>query len=182
MDPDTTLLIEDVILARRYFCVTRADPQGIDVSHYQGTINWDTVAANGVSFAYIKATEGTTITDADFSANYIGATNAGIIRGGYHYAHPDSSDGATRANFFLDHGGWSGDGITLPGAVDLEAGCYGLTASGMTSWISDFSNAYLSVTGVWWNECTGGSADVGANPLWLADWVPTLGSLPASWG
>lgn len=104
--------------------VKRADPQGIDVSHYQGTINWGTVAADGVSFAYIKATEGTStltlfsslvlacqlvtataITDPDFSANYIGATDAGIIRGGYHYAHPDISDGATQANYFLAHGG-----------------------------------------------------------------------------
>jgi GH25 family lysozyme M1 (1,4-beta-N-acetylmuramidase) len=39
--------------------VKRADPQGIDVSNYQGTINWTTVALEGVAFAYIKATEGT---------------------------------------------------------------------------------------------------------------------------
>ena len=37
----------------------RASPQGIDVSHFQGTINWNTVASNGVAFTYIKATEGT---------------------------------------------------------------------------------------------------------------------------
>lgn len=39
--------------------VKRAGPQGIDVSNYQGTINWTTVASEGVAFAYIKATEGT---------------------------------------------------------------------------------------------------------------------------
>ena len=37
----------------------RAQPQGIDVSGYQPSINWATVKANGVTFAYIKATEGT---------------------------------------------------------------------------------------------------------------------------
>lgn len=37
----------------------RAQPQGIDVSHFQATVNWATVKANGVSFVYIKATEGT---------------------------------------------------------------------------------------------------------------------------
>lgn len=37
----------------------RAAPQGIDVSSYQPSINWATVKANGVAFAYIKATEGT---------------------------------------------------------------------------------------------------------------------------
>ncbi|KAG6858087.1 hypothetical protein C0993_006597, partial [Termitomyces sp. T159_Od127] len=36
-----------------------AAPQGIDVSGYQPGINWSTVKANGVEFAYIKATEGT---------------------------------------------------------------------------------------------------------------------------
>jgi len=37
----------------------RAQPQGIDVSGYQPSVNWATVKANGVTFAYIKATEGT---------------------------------------------------------------------------------------------------------------------------
>ena len=37
----------------------RAQPKGIDVSSHQGNINWNTVVANGVSFAFIKATEGT---------------------------------------------------------------------------------------------------------------------------
>ncbi len=37
----------------------RAAPQGIDVSGFQPTVNWNTVKANGVSFAFIKATEGT---------------------------------------------------------------------------------------------------------------------------
>jgi GH25 family lysozyme M1 (1,4-beta-N-acetylmuramidase) len=37
----------------------RAAPQGIDVSSYQGNINWASVKANGIAFVYIKATEGT---------------------------------------------------------------------------------------------------------------------------
>ncbi len=39
--------------------VKRADPQGIDVSHFQGTLDWNTIRSEGVVFAYIKATEGT---------------------------------------------------------------------------------------------------------------------------
>lgn len=59
--------------------------------------------------------------DPEFSNNYVAATNAGIIRGGYHFAHPDASSGATQAQYFLAHGGgWSSDGITLPGALDIE--------------------------------------------------------------
>jgi GH25 family lysozyme M1 (1,4-beta-N-acetylmuramidase) len=101
----------------------RAQPQGIDVSHFQATVNWATVKANGVSFVYIKATEGTStlcristaacltpsyltaFEDPTFSSKYTGATNAGLIRGAYHFAHPDTSTGAAQANYFLAHGG-----------------------------------------------------------------------------
>ncbi|KAG6873183.1 hypothetical protein C0995_001793 [Termitomyces sp. Mi166 len=99
----------------------RAAPKGIDVSSYQPSINWAVVKSNGVEFAYIKATEGTGDKNPYFSSQYIGATNIGIIRGGYHFARPDISSGATQATFFLAHGGgWSPDGITLPGALDIE--------------------------------------------------------------
>ena len=56
-----------------------------------------------------------------FSSQYTGATKAGLIRGGYHFALPDKSSGAVQANWFASHGGgWSKDGITLPGALDME--------------------------------------------------------------
>ncbi|KAI6167406.1 hypothetical protein EDD17DRAFT_1540678, partial [Pisolithus thermaeus] len=67
-----------------------ADLQGIDVSDYQTDIDWTTVVDNGISFVYIKATEGT-------------STDAGLIRGGYYFAHPDESDGATQALISLDN-------------------------------------------------------------------------------
>ncbi|KAH9071026.1 glycoside hydrolase family 25 protein [Lactarius deliciosus] len=179
--------------------VKRADPEGIDVSHWQGALNWNTIKSEGVTFAYIKATEGTTFIDPNFSSNYAGATNAGLIRGAYHFAHPDTSSGATQANYFLAHGGgWSGDGITLPGAIDLEAGCYGLTHAQMVTWIKDFSNTNLPTlfaaarnairypaiytTTSWWTSCTGNSASFGTtNPLWIAHWASSIGTLPAGW-
>ncbi|KAH9071025.1 glycoside hydrolase family 25 protein [Lactarius deliciosus] len=193
--------------------VKRADPVGIDVSNWQGTLNWATIKSQGVQFAYIKATEGTTYIDPYFDHNYVGATNNGIIRGAYHFAHPGSSSGATQANYFLAHGGgWSGDGITLPGAVDLEGAlilavsprcqfsdeffslqgdCSGLTHAQMVTWIKDFSNTYHSkttrypaiyTTTSWWTSCTGNSASFGTtNPLWIAHWASSIGTLPAGW-
>ncbi|KAF8650920.1 hypothetical protein AX16_005019 [Volvariella volvacea WC 439] len=175
----------------------RASPQGIDVSNYQPNINWNTVKANGVSFAFIKATEGTGYINPSFSSQYTGATNAGIIRGGYHFALPDRSSGATQATYFLAHGGgWSADGITLPGALDIEynpygATCYGLSQSAMVSWIRDFSNTYYSRTGRypviytttdWWTTCTGNNNSFGStNPLWIARYASAIGTLPAGW-
>ncbi|KAJ6582977.1 glycoside hydrolase family 25 protein [Mycena vulgaris] len=175
----------------------RAQPQGIDVSAFQPLVNWAAVKANGVAFAYIKATEGITFISPTFSEQYTGATKAGLIRGSYHFAHPDSSSGATQAKFFLAHGGgWSSDGITLPGALDIEYNpsgpkCYGLSAAAMVSWISEFSSTYhaattrfpvIYTTTDWWKTCTGNSAAFGTNnPLWIAHYSSSIGTLPAGW-
>ncbi|HEV2638152.1 MAG TPA: GH25 family lysozyme [Actinocrinis sp.] len=166
-------------------------PAGIDVSHYQGSVNWKSVKSAGISFAYIKATEGTTYTDPDFSANYLNAYNAKVIRGAYAFAQPGSSSGASQANYFADHGGaWSKDNLTLPGMVDLEGGCYGLSVSAMDSWILSFYNAYKSDTGrdiviytspSWWDTCTDDWSGMSAkSPLFEADWTTAANpSVPA---
>ena len=166
-------------------------PLGIDVSHYQGTVNWSSVKAAGISFAYIKDTEGTTYKDPDFNTNYLNAYNAKVIRGAYAFAQPSSSTGAAQATYFADNGGaWSADNLTLPGMVDLEGGCYGMSTSAMQSWILDFYNTYKSKTGrdvviytspSWWNTCTGGWTGMySKSPLFVADWTtastPTIPS------
>lgn len=144
-----------------------------------------------------QATESTSTVDADFSSHYKGATSAGLIRGGYQFAHPDASSGATQAKFFLKHGGgWSGDGITLPGMLDIEynpngATCYGLGHSAMVSWIKDFVNTYHSSTGRWpmiyttndwWTQCTGNSTAFNKeSPLVLARYGSSPGTIPGGW-
>ncbi|KAF8142010.1 glycoside hydrolase family 25 protein [Boletus edulis] len=179
--------------------VERGDhrPQGIDVSSYQPNINWDDVVRNGIKFAYIKATEGTYYVSPTFNSQYIGATNAGLIRGAYHFARPDKTSGAVQAEYFLEHGGgWSPDGITLPGQLDIEYNpygpeCYGRSASEIVSWIKDFSDTYNDRTGRypviytttdWWTTCTDNSPAFGeTNPLWIAHYASTAGTLPAGW-
>lgn len=90
-----------------------------------------------------------------FSTQYDGATAAGLIRGAYHFAQPAESSGAAQAKYFASNGGgWSDDGITLPGALDIEYNpsgdtCFGLSASAMVDWIEDFVTTYESETGRW---------------------------------
>ncbi|HEY3507392.1 MAG TPA: lysozyme [Actinocatenispora sp.] len=173
--------------------------KGLDVSHYQGTINWTTVKNNGASFAYVKATEGTSYTDPNFAANYNGSYNAGLIRGAYHFARPNISSGATQANYFAAHGGgWSADGKTLPPALDIEYNpysggtCYGLSAASMVSWVRDFSNTIkakynkypmIYTTLDWWTTCTGNSSAFAAtNPFWIAKYSSTAPTPPAGTG
>ncbi|KAL4772482.1 glycoside hydrolase superfamily [Aspergillus nidulans var. acristatus] len=165
--------------------------QGFDISHYQETVDYQGAYDSGARFVMIKATEGTSYTDPKFSTHYSGATSAGLIRGGYHFAQPGSSSGAEQASYFIEHGGgWTGDGQTLPGMLDLEAGCYGLSASAMSSWIKDFGETYKAATGrypmiytttSWWQECTGNDSGFGEYPLVVARWGSSVGSLPASW-
>lgn len=168
---------------------------GIDVSRYQGSINWTAVRTAGVEFAFIKATEGVSYRDPNFGANYVGAYNAGVVRGAYHFALPDRSSGATQANHLAGNGGaWSADSRTLPAALDIEgnpygASCYGLSQSAMRTWINDFLATYRARTGryaviytttSWWNSCTGSWTGPWANhPLWVARWAAGVGALPA---
>jgi lysozyme len=60
---------------------------GIDVSKFQGEIDWNAVANSGVKFAWIKATEGGDNADDRFQANWTGAKAAGIPRGAYHFVY-----------------------------------------------------------------------------------------------
>lgn len=100
------------------------DPEprrGIDASHHQGAIDWPQVADAGISFAYLKATEGTTFTDPRFAEHRRAATRAGIDVAGYHYFQL-CSDGAAQAEHFLDvlDDGAGKRRSELPPALDLE--------------------------------------------------------------
>jgi len=174
-----------------------AGPAGLDVSSWQGNVDWPTVAANGASFAYVKATEGTTYVNPYFVQQYVGAYDAGLVRGAYHFGLPDRSTGAAQAQWFVSHGGaWSPDGQTLPGALDIEynpygATCYGLGQSAMIAWLTSFVSTYqaqttrwpvIYTTTNWWQTCTGNYAGFGATvPLWIACWCQSAGTLPAGW-
>ncbi|MFC8536317.1 GH25 family lysozyme [Streptomyces sp. NPDC057249] len=168
----------------------KAAPEGIDVSSWQGSINWNSVRGAGIEFAWMKATEGLTYKDPTFSANYLNAYHAGVIRGAYHYARPDVSGGAAQADFFASNGGaWSRDNLTLPGVLDIEGTCYGYSQASMQQWILDFYNRYKARTGrdvviytspSWWNTCTGGWSGMSArSPLWVAHWTTGTPSIPS---
>jgi lysozyme len=90
---------------------------GIDVSAHQGVIDWRQVATDGITFAYIKTTEGGDFTDDRFEENWRGAREAGIDRGVYHY-FTLCAPGADQARHFLDVAPPESD--VLPPAVDLE--------------------------------------------------------------
>jgi lysozyme len=74
--------------------------RGVDVSSYQGIINWDILSKQGIDFAYIKATEGSSFVDNRFSYNWEHANTTSLRIGAYHFFSFDSS-GLTQAENFI---------------------------------------------------------------------------------
>ncbi len=91
--------------------------RGVDVSRYQGDIDWPVLAGQGIDFAFLKATEGSGLVDPRFPANLGDATAAGLRVGAYHFFSFESG-GATQADNVIRTVPSTGD--LLPVAVDLE--------------------------------------------------------------
>lgn len=97
-------------LATVFAAATLATPNalafvdGIDVSHWQGNINWTQVKNSGIDFAFTKATEGVNFVDSKYHANMQGATAAGVLIGPYHFARIDSLNGVPFTSYLPSYG------------------------------------------------------------------------------
>lgn len=91
--------------------------RGVDVSEYQGNIHWPTIEQNGMQFAFIKATEGSSYADPFFQSNWENIAETGIIRGAYHFFSFDSSAKTQAENFIATVDKQAG---MLPPTVDIE--------------------------------------------------------------
>ena len=90
---------------------------GIDVSKYQGSIDWPLARAHGVSFAFIKATEGGDRVDSGFAGHWRGAGQAGVARGAYHFYY-FCTPAEVQARWFIAN--VPREQGMLPPVVDLE--------------------------------------------------------------
>lgn len=92
--------------------------RGVDISYYQGEINWEELSADEhVSFAFIKATEGSNHQDERFTENWNNARDAGVYVGAYHFVSFESS-GETQADNFISIVPKQAN--SLPPVLDLE--------------------------------------------------------------
>lgn len=99
------------LLAQNY------EVHGVDVSHYQGTIDWETLSQQNLDFAVIKATEGSTHIDDRFEENWQAAEQTHLYLGAYHFFSFDS-EGDRQAASYIDTVG-NLDGKLAP-VVDVE--------------------------------------------------------------
>lgn len=91
--------------------------QGIDISHYQSYLNWDTIARQDIAFAFVKATEGVSLSDSLYCHNWNEMKRVGIKRGAYHFFLPSIPAYEQARNFTnwveLEYG-------DLPPVLDVE--------------------------------------------------------------
>jgi lysozyme len=165
---------------------------GIDVSHWQGTIDWDEVLASGdVRFAFIKATEGATYQDPSYPRNRSEAGRVSIPCGGYHYFRATSEVQAQVENF-LKVTGEPRPG-ELPPVLDVEepAQWTGKSRDELTvrvlEWCSLVEKAqgvrsliYLSPSFAE-TMLDSHSQELASHRLWIAHWTDQQPTVPKPW-
>jgi len=168
--------------------------EGIDVSHYQGAIDWPSVAAAGKRFAIVQATDGETCLDPMYATNHANARAAGTRVTAYHFAEPSSTPGEAivQADWFVN------SAALLPGdlvpALDLEQ-TGGLSVSDLQAWVGAWLGEVYAKLGVrpmiyaspaFWASSMGDTtmfADQGYSVLWIAHWGTSSPTVPAgNWG
>jgi len=160
---------------------------GIDVSHHQGRIDWAAVGQSGVSFAFIKATEGLTFTDPMFATNWHAAKQAGITRGAYHFFRPQF-DPTQQAQHLLSVLGR--DPGELPPVLDVEVLDHTtpqelisqsqLCMQALTSELNGLPILYTGTS--FWRDTLKDSPAFSAHPLWIAHYTSALSPMvPTAW-
>jgi len=156
--------------------------EGLDVSHWQNTIDWLAVAAAGRTFTYIKASEDVDFVDNMYATNRAAANAAGLVIGAYHFAQPDASAGDARAeaDHFVDTA-TPASGDLLP-VLDLERSG-GLSQTALITWVRDWLDRVEERLGVraviycspnFWTNYMGDTtwfANNGYSVLWVAHWT-----------
>jgi GH25 family lysozyme M1 (1,4-beta-N-acetylmuramidase) len=156
-------------------------PLGVDVSHWQGPINWTQVAASGQKFAVMKAIEATgrssVAVDPTLSTNLAGAHAAGLVVGAYAFARPQYP-AVMQADAFASAIGRLPDG-SLPPVLDLEVNG-GLSVTALITWTHAFLSELEAKVGVppmiysgpsFWSSSMGGNTGFTRYPLWEAHYT-----------
>ena len=163
--------------------------RGVDVSYYQGRIDWPAARAHGVAFAFARVADGRDVVDPAFADNWAGMKAAGVVRGAYQFFRPAQDPLAPAAAFLREveaRGGLHpGD---LPPALDLEVADGvppALLRARARAWLGRVEAA-LGRTPIVYTS-PGFWADLGADPafgrytLWLAHWETPCPVLPGAW-
>jgi GH25 family lysozyme M1 (1,4-beta-N-acetylmuramidase) len=182
-DDETAISTDEQALVS---CATGAMVAGVDVSHWNGSIDWSAVRASGRRFAYVSIGDGTYV-DPLFATNWSQAKAAGLYRGVYQYFRA-SEDPVAQANIIISRVGNLGPG-DLPVMLDLED-MDGMSAATVTSRVRTWLTAVQRGTGrlpiIYTNSSTfdfgmGAPRGFAGYPLFVANWQVSCPNIPNSW-
>ncbi len=153
--------------------------RGIDVSYYQGTIDWPAVAATDIRFAVVRLSDGVGTRDSQFVRNWQESSRAGLIRGFYQYFRA-SAGGAAQAQLAVERLAEAGgfDSHDLPPVLDIET-LDGRTATQVaaeaTIWVAAMREATgkepIIYTGAYFWDDNGLPDSLNTQPLWTANYT-----------
>ena len=164
---------------------------GIDVSRWQhgSSLDWSAVQGDGVSFAFIKATEGRTYTNPYFAEDWAATGALGMHHGAYHFARPSVGSAGAQARYFVSQAGLFDQPGDLPPVLDLEA-TGGLTVAQLRTWTSNWLGTVQELTGrvpmiycspYFWETHLGNSPAFAGYPLWIANYGVSQPRVPGGW-
>ncbi|MFC3033338.1 glycoside hydrolase family 25 protein [Pseudoalteromonas fenneropenaei] len=165
---------------------TEQTVHGIDVSHYQGTPDWQQIASQPLHFVYLKATDGITYLDPQFKANLSQLKDTPLLYGAYHFFEP-KDDPKQQAAHYLSY--VQGQALPLVPVVDIEV-TQGVAADEIQTklqvWLDEVEQALgcrpmIYSNGPFWQRYLG--TQFNHYPFWLADYAvqPTLPASRDNW-
>lgn len=167
-------------------CPGSSTLNGTDVSDRDGARNWAQIASGGRSFAFVKATEGTTFTNPDFAVDWPAAAANAVTRGAYHYFHPNE-DPVAQADNFLTVVGTLLD-TDLPPMLDWEE-TNGTSAetdvANAVTWLQRVAAASGKIPVIYMSSNflndLGNPPQLVGYPLFVANYGVNCPSVPAPW-
>lgn len=187
---NTQTVIADLLKAKPIY--------GLDISHWQGVINWGNVNPRDANFVFCKSSQGRYYKDDVLAPNYAHLEQLGIMRGVYHFlTFKDVTAAQQVQNFLGCNIDFSKKGV-LPPVVDVEwqAGSPSLDAyirqnqaecqQKLRDWLNAVENAtgrtpIIYTAAGFWNDLFGNPAGFENYPLWVATYGPSQPIMPGKW-
>lgn len=167
-------------------CAAGPTVKGMDISYYQGDINWQQAKDDGIAYAFIRVSDGTGFNDPKFARNWSEAKRVGVRRGVYQFFR-SNQDPIAQANLLISRVGQLLPG-DLPPVIDVES-TDGQSAATIRSkvgrWL-DHVEARLGVRPIvytgpyFWRDSVGGP-DFDDHPLWVAHYGTSCPLVPPTW-
>ena len=177
----------ETALSELRVCSGSSTVEGIDVSYYQGAVDWPAVKRAGKVFAIARVSDGTRVRDTQFARNWRNMKAAGLVRGVYQFFRP-AQDPTEQANLLIEQvraaGGF--EASDLPPVIDVESqdGVSAATLQArMHTWLQRVEAATgqrpIIYTANFMSSLVGNGFT--AYPLWVANYGATCPLMPSNW-